>query len=59
MITNVKPPVWMPDKRQWLIEYAVADIIDGRNIKYYQRVWCEALVSAENYIALIKQHIRG
>lgn len=58
MITNVKPPVWIPDKRQWLIEYAVADVVDGRNVKYYQRVWCEALVSAERITQMIKDKMR-
>lgn len=56
MITNVKSPVWMQDKRQWLIEYTVTDKDAGA---YVQKVWCEALVSAENYLALIKQRIRG
>ena len=58
MITNVKDPVWSPDKRQWLVEYAVADVVDGKNVKYYQRVWCEALVSATKMIAEIKNKIR-
>lgn len=58
MITNVKPPVWMQDKRQWLVEYAVADIIDGKNVKYYQRVWCEALVSAERITKEIREKMR-
>ena len=56
MITNVKPLVWQPDKRQWLVEYTVKDKDAGA---YVQKVWCEALVSAENYLALIKQRIRG
>lgn len=56
MITNIKPPVWIPDKRQWLVEYTVKDKDAGA---YVQKVWCEALVSAENYLTLIKQHIRG
>ena len=58
MITNIKPPVWQPDKRQWLIEYAIADVVDGRNVKYYQRVWCEALVSAERITKEIKEKMR-
>ena len=55
MITNVKPPVWMLDKRQWLVEYTVNDKDAGA---YAQKVWCEALVSAERIIQQIKQHIR-
>lgn len=52
MITNVKPLVWMPDKRQWLIEYTVNDKDAGA---YVQKVWCEALVSAERITKEIKQ----
>ena len=55
MITQVSSPVWQPDKRQWLIEYIVKDKDAGA---YVQKVWCEALVSAENYLTLINQRIR-
>lgn len=55
MITNVKPPVWVPDKRQWLVEYTVNDKDAGA---YVQKVWCEALVSAERIIKEIKSKIR-
>lgn len=52
MIESVSEPVWLPNKRQWQIVYIVKDSEIG---KYQQHVWCEALVSAENYLALIKQ----
>lgn len=52
MITNVKPPIWIPDKRQWLIEYTVTDKDAGA---YVQKVWCEALVSAQRYVELLKK----
>lgn len=55
MITNVKPPVWQPDKRQGLVEYTVNDKDAG---DYVQKVWCEALVSAERIIKEIKSKIR-
>lgn len=55
MITNVKPPVWQPDKRQWLIEYTVKDKDAG---VYVQKVWCEALVSAERITNEIREKIR-
>lgn len=55
MITNVKPPVWVPDKRQWLVEYTVNDKDAGA---YVQKVWCEALVSAERIIKEIKGNTR-
>lgn len=55
MITNVKPPVWMPDKRQWLVEYTVKDTDVSA---YVQKVWCEALVSAERMIQQIKEKIK-
>lgn len=51
MITNVKPPVWQPDKRQWLVEYTVKDKDAG---VYLQRVHAETLVAAERYMELIK-----
>lgn len=55
MITNVKPPVWTPDKRQWLITYTVKDNDAG---DYIQKVWCEALVSAERIVKQIKEKIK-
>ena len=55
MITNVKPPVWIPDKRQWLVEYTVTDKDAGA---YVQKVWCEALVSAERITNKIREKIR-
>ena len=55
MITNIKPPVWQPDKRQWLIEYTVKDKDAGA---YVQKVWCEALVSAERITKEIKEKMR-
>ena len=55
MITNVKPLVWVPDKRQWLVEYTVNDKDAGI---YVQKVWCEALVSAERIIKEIKEKQR-
>lgn len=47
MIKAVSQPIWMPDKRQWLVEYTVKDKDAG---DYVQKVWCEALVSAERII---------
>ena len=55
MITNVKPPVWIPDKRQWLVEYTVNDKDAGA---YVQKVWCEALVSAETITNEIREKMR-
>lgn len=47
MVTQVSEPKWSPDKRQWLITYTVKDKDAGA---YVQKVWCEALVSAERII---------
>lgn len=55
MIKAVSQPVWVPDKRQWLVEYTVNDKDAGI---YVQKVWCEALVSAENYIKFVKGRIK-
>ena len=55
MITNVKPPVWILDKRQWLVEYIVKDTDAGA---YVQKVWCEALVSAERITNEIREKMR-
>lgn len=55
MITQITPPVWQPDKRQWLIEYTVNDKDAGA---YVQKVWCEALVSAERITQMIKDKMR-
>lgn len=55
MITDIKMPVWMPDKRQWLIEYIVKDKDAGA---YVQKVWCEALVSAERITKEIREKMR-
>ena len=55
MITNIKPPVWQSDKRQWLIEYTVKDKDAGA---YVQKVWCEALVSAERITQMIKEKMK-
>lgn len=55
MISNVKNPVWIPDKRQWLVEYTVDDKYAGA---YVQKIWCEALVSAERMIKEIKEKQR-
>ena len=55
MITNVKPPIWIPDKRQRLIEYTVKDKDAGA---YIQKVWCEALVSAERITKEIREKMR-
>lgn len=52
MITNVKPPVWMPDKRQWLVEYTVKDKDAGA---YVQKVTTETLISAVNYTKLLEE----
>lgn len=55
MITQVSSPVWQHDKRQWLIEYTVKDKDAGA---YVQKVWCEALVSAERITQTIKERIK-
>ena len=55
MIINIKPPVWQPDKRQWLIEYTVKDKDAGA---YVQKVWCEALVSTEIITQMIKEKMK-
>lgn len=55
MITQVSSPVWQPDKRQWLIEYTVKDKDAGA---YIQKVWCEALVSAERIVKELKEKIK-
>lgn len=55
MITNVKPQVWIPDKRQWLVEYIVKDKDASA---YVQKVWCEALVSAEKMLKEIRSKIK-
>lgn len=55
MIESLSKPVWQPDKRQWLIEYTVKDKDAGA---YVQKVWCEALVSAERITQMIKDKMR-
>lgn len=52
MITQISSPVWQPNKRQWLIEYTIKDKDASA---YVQKVWCEALVSAQNYINLLNE----
>lgn len=53
-IIEVRPPMWDKDNRQWTIEYTIKDKDAG---VYVQKVWCEALVSAERIVQQIKQHI--
>lgn len=55
MIKAVSQPVWVPSKRQWLVEYTVKDKDAG---VYVQKVWCEALVSAERIIKEIRGNTR-
>lgn len=55
MIVDISAPIWQPDKRQWLVEYTVKDKDAGA---YVQKVWCEALVSAERVVALVKEKMR-
>lgn len=55
MIVDIRTPVWQPDKRQWLIEYTVTDKDTGA---YVQKVWCEALVSAERMLKEIRSKIK-
>lgn len=55
MIESLSKPVWQPDKRQWLIEYTVKDKDAG---VYVQKIWCEALVSAERITQMIKDKMR-
>ena len=56
MITNVKPPVWMPDKREWVLEIPMHDNNIG---DYIQVVRAEALISITNYIKLLKEKGNG
>lgn len=58
MITQITPPVWNPDKREWVINYGVSDYVDDRPVKYVQKVLCEALVSAERITQMIKDKMR-
>ena len=55
MVTQVSEQKWSPDKRQWLIEYTVNDKDAGA---YIQKVWCEALVSAERITKEIREKMR-
>ena len=51
-INTILPPKWNPQTREWIIDYTVID----ENIGWYvQRVRCEALVSAQRYVELLKQ----
>ena len=54
-ILYIREPVWNPDKREWVINYGVSDYVDGRNIKYVQKITTETLLSAVNYTNLLKE----
>ena len=54
-ILYIREPVWNPDKREWVINYGVAAYVDGRPVKYVQKVMTETLVSAVNYTKLLKE----
>lgn len=54
-ILYIKDPVWNPDKREWVINYGVSDYVDGRPVKYVQKVMTETLVSAVNYTKLLEE----
>lgn len=56
-ILDIREPVWNPDTRTWVLNYVVADIIDDRNVKYIQTITCEALISVENYVKLLKERM--
>lgn len=54
-ILYIREPVWNPDKREWVINYGVSDYVDGRPVKYVQKVMTETLISAVNYIKLLEE----
>ncbi len=54
-ILYIREPVWNPDKREWVINYGVSDYVDGRPVKYVQKVTTETLLSAVNYTKLLKE----
>lgn len=54
-ILQIREPWWNPADRVWVLKYVVADEIDGRNVKYIQTITCEALISMQNYINLLKE----
>lgn len=57
-ILYVKPAVWNPTTREWIIDIGIKDIIDGKNTKYVQRITCETLVSAERITKEIREKQR-
>lgn len=52
MIQEIKSPVWDKINRVWIVDYVIKDSSIG---VYTQRMTCEALVSAERCIAMVKQ----
>lgn len=58
-ILDIREPKWNPDTRTWVLNYVVADIIDDRNVKYIQTITCEALISVENYVKLLKERMNN
>ena len=55
MIESIKEPVWDSTTREWVISYMVKDEDAGF---YEQTVRCEALISAENHLKLIKTQLK-
>lgn len=55
MITNVKPPVWDKNNREWILDYVVNDPDIGI---YTQRIRTEALISAHRCIKMIKEKLK-
>lgn len=51
-IVEIKKPVWDSKNREWILEYVVNDKDIGL---YTQVVKCEALISAERIINILKQ----
>ena len=54
-ILDIRDPIWDSSKRIWVLKYAVADEVDGKNVRYIQTITCEALISVERYIQLLKE----
>ena len=57
-ILDVREPKWIPESREWKLDYVVADVIDSKNVKYIQTVRCETLLSATKMIQTIKEKIK-
>lgn len=52
MIKEIKPAYWDKDKQEWVIECKMWDSKIGN---YTQKINCETLICAKNYIKLLNE----